>query len=59
MQYTIENGKNHIIVRKGKETAKVNITSEQISIFEVLKIFAKNAVEPCHAQNVYDDLTSK
>ena len=59
MQYIIENGKNHITVTKGKEIARVHIIPERISIFEFLKILVENAVEPCHAQNVYDDLISK
>ncbi len=59
MKYTIENGKNYITVTKGKEIARVYILPERMSIFEVLKILVENAVEPCHAQNVFDDLMNK
>ena len=59
MKYMIENGKSQITISDEDDCATVIIDPKKTSIFEVIKIFVENAVEPCHAQNIYDDLLSK
>ena len=59
MKYIIENGSNYIIVKSKSQIQKVYVDENIISKYEVLKVLSENSVEPCHAQNVYDDLISK
>ncbi len=59
MKYIIENGKSQITIFGEGECVRVLINPKRIFIFEVFKIFVENAVEPRHAQSVYDGLLSK
>ena len=59
MKYIIEDGKNTIVIRANSKVAKLTVDTTRISIFQVLQVLAENSVEPCHAQNVYDDLLNR
>lgn len=59
MQYLIEPDKNCITVVSKEEKSTTYIDQHVISICQFLEILIENAVEPCHVQNVYDDIVSK
>lgn len=58
MRYSLEDNSNFLLIQNDKEIIKIIIDENKISKYEVLKLFAENSVEPCHAQNIYDDLIS-
>ena len=59
MEYILFSDNDNIIVRNLTDEAKISVQSDLISIYEVLIILRENEVEPCHIQNVYDDLLTK
>lgn len=59
MEYILFSDNDNIIVRNLTDEAEISVQSDSISIYEFLKILRENEVEPCHIQNVYDDLLAK
>ena len=59
MQYLIEPDKSCITVISEEEKSTIFVDQQFISIIDFLEILIENAVEPCHAQNVYDDIIDK
>ena len=59
MRYIIFGENNMILIENETEHARLMVDTERISIYEVLKILRENAVDPCHVQNVYDDLINR
>ena len=56
MYYTISDKNNCIIVKSDNDCVKIFVDEKIVSKYDVLKILADNSVEPCHAQNVYEDI---
>ena len=56
MQYLIEPNKSWITVISEEENLTILVDQQFISIIDFLEILIENAVEPCHVQNVYDDI---
>ena len=59
MKYIIEPDKNCITVISEEEKSKIYINQNVIGISHFLEILIENSVEPCHVQNVYDDIVNR
>ncbi len=59
MKYIIESDKSYITVISEEEKSTTYINQNAITISRFLDILIENAVEPCHVQNVYDDIINK
>ena len=59
MKYIIESDKSYITVISEEEKSTTYINQNAIKMSQFLDILIENAVEPCHVQNVYDDILNK
>lgn len=59
MKYFVEPEKSCITVIAKDDKSKIFIDQGVISISRFLEVLIENAVEPCHVQNVYDDIVSR
>ncbi|MBR0414602.1 MAG: hypothetical protein IJI67_06000 [Clostridia bacterium] len=59
MKYIIESDKSYITVISEEEKSTTYINQNVITISRFLDILIENAVEPCHVQNVYDDIVNR
>lgn len=59
MKYLIEPDKSYITVISEEEKSTTYINQNVIKMSQFLDILIENAVEPCHVQNVYDDVVNR